>query len=121
MCGIAGFIDFNKTSNEDLLTKMTNTLAHRGPDGGNTIFFTSKNTQIGLGHRRLSIIDLTQQGNQPMQAGGLVAIGVAPVGGQQLLGPGAVGKFQRHPGDDALIPIAQGHRTQPKQSQAHGQ
>ncbi len=67
MCGIAGFIDFNKMSNEDLLTKMTNTLAHRGPDGGNTIFFDSNNTQVGLGHRRLSIIDLTHQGNQPMQ------------------------------------------------------
>lgn len=67
MCGIAGFIDFKDTSSDEMLEKMTNTLSHRGPDGlGRKIFKTEK-AWIGLGHRRLSIIDLTSSGEQPMQ------------------------------------------------------
>ena len=66
MCGIAGFIDFNNTSSAEILKKVTDTLAHRGPDGCGYNFLQKNNYQIGLGHRRLSIIDLTNAGAQPM-------------------------------------------------------
>ena len=67
MCGIVGFIDFNKSSSLELLDKMTNTLIHRGPDGFGTNIFNNSKAHVGLGHRRLSIIDLSQLGAQPMQ------------------------------------------------------
>jgi asparagine synthase (glutamine-hydrolysing) len=66
MCGIAGFIDFNNASSAEILKKATDTLTHRGPDGCGYNFFQKDNYQIGLGHRRLSIIDLTNSGAQPM-------------------------------------------------------
>jgi len=66
MCGITGFIDFNKNSSQEVLIKMTNTLSHRGPEGLGTKFFNAEKAQIGLGHRRLSIIDLTNAASQPM-------------------------------------------------------
>ncbi|NOQ50037.1 MAG: asparagine synthase (glutamine-hydrolyzing) [Mycoplasmataceae bacterium] len=66
MCGITGFIDFNKKSNLDTLQKMTDVLHHRGPDDSGYSFFDETNLQIGLGHRRLSILDLSKHGHQPM-------------------------------------------------------
>jgi asparagine synthase (glutamine-hydrolysing) len=66
MCGIAGFIDFNNTSSRQILENSTNVLAHRGPDGNGFEFFQEKNAQVGLGHRRLSIIDLSSAASQPM-------------------------------------------------------
>jgi len=67
MCGITGFVDFKKTSSQAILEKMTNTLYHRGPDGSGTELLQTESGQIGLGHRRLSIIDLSEYGSQPMQ------------------------------------------------------
>ncbi len=67
MCGISGFIDFNHNSSYDLLCKITNVMYHRGPDGSGYEFFQADNFQLGLGHRRLSIIDLSETGKQPMQ------------------------------------------------------
>ena len=66
MCGIAGFWLRTETGNEpaDLLERMGNTLAHRGPDDSG-IFF-DKNAGLGLSFRRLSILDLTAEGRQPM-------------------------------------------------------
>lgn len=63
MCGITGIFNFNKDKHVDLnqLKSITDVLAHRGPDGEG--FFSEDN--IGLGHRRLSIIDV-EQGIQPM-------------------------------------------------------
>jgi len=63
MCGIAGYMYFDKEKNASIETakKMTDVIAHRGPDGEG--FFIDKN--IALGHRRLSIIDLST-GDQPM-------------------------------------------------------
>jgi asparagine synthase (glutamine-hydrolysing) len=66
MCGIAGFCDFNKQSSKDILTEMTDSLIHRGPDGFGYKFDVFDNYQIGLGHRRLSILDLSSNGAQPM-------------------------------------------------------
>lgn len=67
MCGITGFIDLHKSSSEEILTKMTTTLHHRGPDGSGTMLIDSEIAQIGFGHRRLAIIDLSETGHQPMQ------------------------------------------------------
>lgn len=60
MCGFTGFIDKNKDKKE-LIEKMNNAIAHRGPDGEG--FYIDKD--VALGHRRLSIIDLST-GDQPM-------------------------------------------------------
>jgi asparagine synthase (glutamine-hydrolysing) len=62
MCGIAGFYDpFGQLKRHDL-KDMTDALAHRGPDAEGFYLHGS----IGLGHRRLSIIDLSDAANQPM-------------------------------------------------------
>ncbi|MBI3502827.1 MAG: asparagine synthase (glutamine-hydrolyzing) [Bacteroidetes bacterium] len=63
MCGIAGIFHFDESRNADksLLKRMSDSIAHRGPDGEN--YYCSQN--IGLAHRRLSIIDLST-GDQPM-------------------------------------------------------
>ncbi len=67
MCGIAGFLDFKKNTSLEVLKSMTDTLIHRGPDGGGFEIFDAQLAQIGFGHRRLSIIDLSEHSNQPMQ------------------------------------------------------
>ena len=67
MCGITGFIDFKKSSASESLIEMTNSLYHRGPDGSDTELIQTDNATIGLGHRRLSIIDLSEFGKQPMK------------------------------------------------------
>lgn len=62
MCGIAGIL--GKPVFSSVLDRMTDSLTHRGPDGRGVWIDSSK--EIGLGHRRLSIIDLSATGNQPM-------------------------------------------------------
>ncbi len=64
MCGIAGIIKFNGLVTEQELKSMTDAIAHRGPDGYGSWLNPSNN--VGLGHRRLSIIDLSIDGKQPM-------------------------------------------------------
>src|SRR3954451_18554729 len=70
MCGLAGFVDRsfqNKT--DDLITitaAMTSALAHRGPDDSGV--WVDAQTGIALGHRRLSILDLSPEGHQPMHS-----------------------------------------------------
>jgi asparagine synthase (glutamine-hydrolysing) len=71
MCGITGYIDHKSSTPEQIIEKMTNTLHHRGPDGGSTETLQLDGTKIGLGHRRLAIIDLTDTGRQPMNFGAL--------------------------------------------------
>jgi len=60
MCGINGFNFVSKK----ILKQMNKSLSHRGPDASSE-FFNPKN-KISLGHRRLSIIDLSEKGSQPM-------------------------------------------------------
>lgn len=60
MCGIAGFIDKGKT--QQVLEQMTCAIERRGPDDFGYHFKEG----VGLGHRRLSIIDLSSAGHQPM-------------------------------------------------------
>lgn len=65
MCGIAGYIDFKKQTQIEVLRGMTDSLEHRGPDGAGYQEFHLDQATIGLGHRRLSIIDLSEGGHQP--------------------------------------------------------
>jgi len=74
MCGITGFADFKKRSKEEFLEKMTFAVSHRGPDGQGFYFKETFKAFIGLGHRRLSIIDLSTSANQPMHYEGLHVI-----------------------------------------------
>ena len=63
MCGIAGIFNLNgEPVSPVILRKMTDAIAHRGPDGEG--FYSDG--FIGLGHRRLAIIDLSPAGHQPM-------------------------------------------------------
>lgn len=65
MCGIVGVYNFNEELvSEVALYNANECLIHRGPDAGN--IFVRKN--VGLAHRRLSIIDLTENGSQPMSS-----------------------------------------------------
>lgn len=66
MCGIIGYIDFDKNSNADVLKKMTDSLHHRGPDDSGILDEEFNNCKVGFGHRRLSILDLSSHGHQPM-------------------------------------------------------
>ena len=66
MCGIAGLLSINK--NKSFLTaqikQMLHSLKHRGPD--NEDFFIDEKHGLAIGHRRLSILDLSSKGSQPM-------------------------------------------------------
>ena len=64
MCGISGVINKNNKSVEELLIhQMTNIIAHRGPDSSGSYLYKN----IAFGHRRLSILDLSSSGHQPMK------------------------------------------------------
>ncbi len=65
MCGIAGFCSF-KGDQISNLEKMKERMHHRGPDAGGSFF--SEDGLAALGHRRLSIIDLSENGSQPMES-----------------------------------------------------
>ena len=64
MCGLAGEFSFSSPVQYSVIKDMIATLVHRGPDDEG-VFCRDK---IGLGHRRLSIIDLSTNGRQPMWA-----------------------------------------------------
>ena len=61
MCGITGIIRFNEPASKNEIEGMTSSLSHRGPDGVGLWL----NTNVAIGHRRLSIIDI-ENGRQPM-------------------------------------------------------
>ena len=65
MCGISGIFT-KKTNSLDSIHLMNQTLFHRGPDNGD--IWINKQKGIGLGFRRLSILDLSVNGNQPMHS-----------------------------------------------------
>lgn len=66
MCGITGSLSFSDDFRvtEPFISNMRDTMAHRGPDGVGT--WISADGRVGLGHRRLSIIDLSVAASQPM-------------------------------------------------------
>jgi len=65
MCGIAGYITKNQVD-ENVLIKMRDALSHRGPDDAG--IFINEYKKVGLAHRRLSILDLSEAGHQPMSS-----------------------------------------------------
>ena len=65
MCGIAGLISARRVDPQ-LLKRMGDAVAHRGPDDAGT--WTDPEAGVGLAHRRLSIVDLSPQGHQPMHS-----------------------------------------------------
>ncbi|PCJ17080.1 MAG: asparagine synthase (glutamine-hydrolyzing) [Candidatus Cloacimonadota bacterium] len=67
MCGITGYIDFKsqlKNKTLSILKQMTDAIIHRGPDADGHFICTQ--SRVALGHRRLSILDLSEAGAQPM-------------------------------------------------------
>lgn len=68
MCGIAGVVSVDPSETSlSRLKAMTDALAHRGPDGEG--HWTGQEGRVGLGHRRLAVIDLSETGRQPMHYG----------------------------------------------------
>lgn len=65
MCGIAGFCN-DKLNRREIITAMTDRMSHRGPDAEG--FWMDDQSGWTLGHRRLSIVDLSQNGAQPMHS-----------------------------------------------------
>lgn len=73
MCGIIGVASTNPVKRKDLLVGQRDTMTHRGPDDAG--LWWSDDGRVGLAHRRLSIIDLSPAGHQPMtDVAGLVCI-----------------------------------------------
>lgn len=66
MCGIVGFIQTDRPVDAGVLARMTAALSHRGPNRQQTKMLACSPWQVGLGHTRLSIIDLSDAANQPM-------------------------------------------------------
>src|SRR5262245_63227371 len=62
MCGFCGEIAFGRRARGDAIEAMSQTLRNRGPDAGGLLV----QDQVGLGHRRLSILDLSPTSQQPM-------------------------------------------------------
>lgn len=96
MCGIAGYAG---THRPDLLEPMCAAMAHRGPDDAGV--WSDADAGVGLGHRRLSIIDLSAAGHQPMQSAD---------GSTWIAYNGEIYNFQEH--RDRLE--AKGHRFRSK-------
>jgi asparagine synthase (glutamine-hydrolysing) len=72
MCGIAGC--YQQADGHKLTDVMTERIAHRGPDAGAIWSHENERASIHLGHRRLSIIDLSTLANQPLVKGGLTLV-----------------------------------------------
>src|SRR5262249_25735633 len=73
MCGIAGiFLLDGQAVSPERLARMTESLRHRGRDGEGT--WISDDGAVGLGHRRLAILDLSELGAQPMHRAGRYVI-----------------------------------------------
>ena len=64
MCGIVGIVDPSGGVAAETVTAMRETLVHRGPDDAGT--WVAPDGTVGLGHRRLSVLDLSADGHQPM-------------------------------------------------------
>ena len=68
MCGIAGIWNLSgKPVSRRMLAAFTGSVKHRGPDGEG--FYLDEKAALGLGHRRLAILDLSERGAQPMSYG----------------------------------------------------
>src|SRR5512133_4095117 len=72
MCGILGTCDLSTSAGQ--LAAMSAAIAHRGPDADGTWSSSDEARRVQLGHRRLSIIDLSAAANQPFVKDGLVLV-----------------------------------------------
>ncbi|MBX3469758.1 MAG: asparagine synthase (glutamine-hydrolyzing) [Planctomycetes bacterium] len=101
MCGIAGILGRIDARNRAALARMSSAMLHRGPDGGGTWVGRPDAAGEGclLAHRRLSIIDLSAAGDQPM---------VDPVGGQVIVFNGEVYNYRAL--RDELVAAGEGER-----------
>ena len=70
MCGFAGYLggapSRDQLTDEAMLKRMTDSITYRGPDDSG--YWCDRDRRIGLGHRRLSVVDLSIEGHQPMQS-----------------------------------------------------
>jgi asparagine synthase (glutamine-hydrolysing) len=66
MCAIYGYVERRGTINARILRRMGDALRHRGPDDEGEMIDNGGQVSVGLGHKRLSIIDLSAAGRQPM-------------------------------------------------------
>src|SRR5689334_9228542 len=70
MCGITGFLDRSRAAGDAelgaIVARMTETLHRRGPDSSGT--WTDAPAGVAFGHKRLSIVDLSPNGHQPMHS-----------------------------------------------------
>lgn len=66
MCGFAGFFDTTGNSDEGILHAMNKAIVHRGPDDAGHEWVALNHGKLGMGFRRLSILDLSPEGHQPM-------------------------------------------------------
>ena len=66
MCGINGFYSNSSSNFDNVILKMNSVISHRGPDTSGT--WQDTNSGIVLGHQRLSILDLSSAGNQPIKS-----------------------------------------------------
>lgn len=66
MCGLSGFMDPTKALSESDIVLMNTSITHRGPDSSDYVFDSNKYFNFAFGHQRLSIIDTTINGNQPI-------------------------------------------------------
>lgn len=69
MCGICGVLDYSRTETgitDEMITRMTDVIRHRGPDDAGA--YISPDRRLGFGFRRLAIVDLSPAGHQPMSS-----------------------------------------------------
>lgn len=85
MCGIAGILAENEQVVRNALPAMTACMTHRGPNDEGEAYLPFGDKFLGLGHRRLSILDLSNAGHQPM---------IHPITGDQIIFNGEVYNFK---------------------------
>ena len=85
MCGIFGIVSRQGEVSHELLERAQRTLAHRGPDASGSFLQNEADLSVGFAHTRLSIIDLSPLGNQPMQD---------PVTGNRIVFNGEIYNFR---------------------------
>jgi len=74
MCGINGLVTRHDINVVNIVSDMNDTIFHRGPDDSAVFSCSAKNYNVGLGHQRLSIQDLSASGSQPMEFNDLVVV-----------------------------------------------
>jgi asparagine synthase (glutamine-hydrolysing) len=74
MCGIVGFCDFSKKNTLETLRAMVQVISHRGPDDEGHFIKEAERATLGMGHKRLSILDLSPLGHQPYEFNGLILV-----------------------------------------------